>query len=149
MIESIVTRVNERIERNQYFAVANTHDKMSTRIFKEQKDRNGNSSKPYSTKPIYVSADKLPRQAGERRGKTFYFQGGYSELKRAIGRPHLEYFGTLGKDFDTGLVEINKNLFQVILSEENKGKIERHFPEFFKFSKEEIEYLKEQIIGSN
>lgn len=144
-LETIVVEVNQRLEANILDAVVDTHDMMTDRIFNELKDRDGNGPKPYSTKPLWTT--ELPRKAGERRGKkSYYFEGGYAQLKKEVGRPPLQLFGNLFKDFSTGLVEVNKNNYRVVVSEENANKIQGNFENFFRINKDEIEFLNEKLV---
>lgn len=143
-VEEIVINVNNRLQDNIYPAIIDVHSMMTERMFEEYKDRNGNAPKPYDTKPIYVS--NPPRKSGEKKGKTYYYEGGYAQLKKQIGEPPLRYTGNLFKDFSTGLVEVDENTYRVVVSDENVGKLERYFPEFPKHSKEELDYLLKRLV---
>ena len=74
------------------------------RIFDEGLDSTGNKIGEYSTKPIYISKKDSPRNAGEDKGKSLFFPGGYKQFKGAIGRGekvNLKLFGRLQTDYVT------------------------------------------------
>lgn len=77
---------------------------VSKRVFTEGKATDGSLIGQYSTKPIYISKKNSPRNAGEDKGKTLFFPGGYREFKEKIGRGekvNLKLFGRLQTDYLT------------------------------------------------
>ena len=145
--------LKSKLETRVYDAMIDLHDDMSKRIFKELKDSQGGSPKPYSTKPLWMSVINYPqgvKKAGRpsKTGKTLYLEGGYSQLKSEINRPPLELSGTLAGDFRNALRTVKKiNAFEYhfVVDSENLNKIEGHFTEFFKPSEEEIDNLKNSL----
>ena len=138
-IDDILEKQINELEEKFYFAVLDTHDEMVNRIFEQQKDANGGEPNPYSTEPIWVSRKSLPREAGQKSksGKTRYFEGGYKELKAAIGRPPLELKGLLKLDFTNGIRQVSPLEFEVDVNKESLNKIKGNFSKFFVLSREE------------
>jgi len=140
-----------KLEKNFAEAVYDLHIDMSRRIFKEQKDINGNSPRPYDTNPMYASVDRYKgvRLGGKKTksGKSKYFEGGYSELKRESGKPPIELFGKLKSEWANGVREINPFEYDIVVSQEDGNKIKGNFVNFFKVSKSEKENLLKRING--
>jgi hypothetical protein len=140
-----------KLEKNFAEAVVDLHDDMYKRIFKENKDINGNSPKPYDTEPIYASVDRYKgvRLGGKKTksGKSKYFEGGYSQLKRESGKPPIELFGNLKSNFANGVREVNPFEYEIVVEKENADKIKGNFVNFFKVSKTEKEKLLKKING--
>ena len=140
-----------KLEKNFSEAVFDMHDDMAIRIFKQNKDINGNSPKPYDTDPLYASVDRYKgvRLGGKKTksGKSKYFEGGYSQLKRESGKPPIELFGNLKSNFANGVREINPFEYEIVVSTENADKIKGNFVNFFKVSKTEKENLLKRING--
>lgn len=140
-----------KLEKNFAEAVYDMHADMSTRIFIDNKDINGNKPKAYDTKPMYASvqAYRGVRLGGEKTksGKSKYFEGGYSQLKKESGRPPIELFGNLKSDFANGVREVNPFEYEIVVSKENNDKIKGNFVNFFKVSKSEKENLLKTIIS--
>ncbi len=122
-----------------YLCASDLKDAMTERIFVKSLGTDGQdlNSKPYSTEPIYLSTDSLisslaafkfgKPKGKENKGKPIksaYFQGGYSELKKAIGRPRLELTNNLFLDF-TNTPQINDfETVKFLVDEFNLEKIE-------------------------
>jgi len=140
-----------KLEKNFAEAVYDLHIDMSRRIFKEQKDINGNSPRPYDTNPMYASVDRYKgvRLGGKKTksGKSKYFEGGYSQLKRESGKPPIELFGKLKSEWANGVREINPFEYDIVVSQEDGNKIKGNFVNFFKVSKSEKENLLKRING--
>jgi hypothetical protein len=149
--ENVFDAYKMKLEKNFAEAVFDLHIDMSRRIFKEQKDINGNSPKPYDTDPIYASVDRYKgvRLGGKKTksGKSKYFEGGYSQLKRESGKPPIELFGNLKSNFANGVREINPFEYEIVVEKENADKIKGNFANFFKVSKTEKEKLLKRING--
>ncbi len=134
------------------FAIAaeELHQDMAIRIFDKNQDRNGSPQKPYSTDPISVKAppDGIPREGGRKSksGKTRYFEGGYSQLKSAMGQAPQNLFGALKTSFVTGLREINEYEYHISMREEEFVKTTGKLKVFFYPTKEEIEQAKKTIL---
>jgi len=150
-VENVFEAYKMKLEKNFAEAVFDLHIDMSRRIFKEQKDINGNSPKPYDTDPIYASVDRYKgvRLGGKKTksGKSKYFEGGYSQLKRESGKPPIELFGNLKSNFANGVREINPFEYEIVVEKENADKIKGNFANFFKVSKTEKEKLLKRING--
>jgi hypothetical protein len=109
----------------------NLKDEMQERIFDRTENTSGakvQSVKPYSTNPIYVSKDSLPRKVSTtgKSGKSIesaYFPGGYNELKQAVGRPPLELTNRLKTDFLNQPIETTSNSVQFFLVGESAEKV--------------------------
>lgn len=141
-LEKILHRAEDRFRD----AVIDVHDAMTTRIFVKNIDIFGNKPDPYSTKPLWISREDLPREAGEPRGKkSRHFEGGYSQLKSEIGRRPIELKGELFKDFSTGLRDVGDNTYRVVINEKNQNKVDGHFDRFFKLSDAEKKYIIEAL----
>ena len=129
------------------------HDSMVKRIFKDNKDINGNKPKPYSTKPMYASKATYSnfRLGGEetRGGKSKYFEGGYSQLKSESDRPPIDLFGNLRDSFVNGLTEVSPYEYEIVIPIEDGDKIRRHFANFFKISQKEKQNLLKDIISDS
>jgi hypothetical protein len=149
--ENVFEAYKMKLEKNFAEAVFDLHIDMSRRIFKEQKDINGNSPKPYDTAPIYASVDRYKgvRLGGKKTksGKSKYFEGGYSQLKKESGRPPIELFGSLKSNFANGVREVNPFEYEIVVEKENADKIKGNFVNFFKVSKTEKEKLLKKING--
>jgi len=140
-----------KLEKNFAEAVYELHADMVIRIFKENKDINGNKPKAYDAKPIYASVEayKGVKLGGKKTksGKSKYFEGGYSQLKNESGRPPIELFGNLKSDFANGVREVNPFEYEIVVSKENNDKIKGNFVNFFKVSKSEKENLLKTIVS--
>ncbi len=150
-VDNIFEAYKLKLEKNFAEAVYDLHIDMSRRIFKEQKDINGNSPRPYDTKPIYASVDRYKgvRLGGKKTksGKSKYFEGGYSQLKNESEKPPIELFGNLKSNFANGVREVNPFEYDIVLEKENADKVKGNFVNFFKVSKLEKENLLKTIIG--
>jgi hypothetical protein len=155
--ENLFEAYKIKLEKNFAEAVFDLHIDMSRRIFKEQKDINGNSPKPYDTKPIYASIAKYKgevvlggKKTKNGTGKSKYFEGGYSQLKRESGKPPIELFGSLKSNFSNAVRavrEVNPFEYEIVVEKENADKIKGNFVNFFKVSKTEKENLLKKING--
>lgn len=124
-------------------AVFDTHVMYQERIFEEGDDIKGNKS-TYSSEPAWISRQNIPREAGKKSksGKSRYFEGGYSEMKKAVGRRPFVLFGVLQNAIATGLrqvgllkweLSIPDDKYLTTTNERNKN--------FFKLSDTEKKYL--------
>lgn len=152
--ENIFEAYKMKLEKNFAESVFDLHDQMMKRIFKENKDINGNKTKPYSTELMYASkaAYKGIRLGGEntRGGKSKRFEGGYAQLKQESGRPPILLFGNLEKSFNNGaeaVVKVNELEYNIVLPKEDNDKVKGNFKEFFKVSKKEKENLLKRIVS--
>lgn len=140
-----------KLEKNFSEAVYDLHADMAIRIFKENKDINGNKPKAYDTKPMYASvkAYKGIRLGGEKTktGKSKYFEGGYNQLKNESGRPPIELFGNLKSNFANGVREVTPFEYEIVVEKQNMDKIKGNFSNFFKVSKSEKENLLKTIVS--
>ena len=138
-----------KLEKNFAEAVFDMHNDMGERIFRENKDINGNKTKPYDTKPIYASKSvyRGVRLGGEntKGGKSKRFEGGYAQLKQESGRPPIMLFGNLERSFNNGLRQVNELEYTIVLPNEDNSKVKGNFKEFFKVSKKEKENLLKRI----
>ena len=155
-VDNIFEAYQMKLEKNFYEAVLNLHDSMVERIFKENKDINGNKPKPYSTEPIYASVARYKgvRLGGQKTesGKSKYFEGGYSQLKSESGRPPIELFGRLRDSFENGtraIKKISNYEYEIVVPKEDGDKIRGHFANFFKVSEKEKQNLLKTIIGDS
>ena len=152
-LENIFEAYEMRLEKNFAEAVFNLHEAMSDRIFKDNKDINGNKPKPYSTEPMYASKATYSnfRLGGKetRGGKSKYFEGGYSQLKSESGRPPIELFGRLRESFNEGLTQVKPYEYEIVIPIEDGNKIKRHFANFFKISQKEKQNLLKDIISDS
>ena len=155
-VDNIFEAYRMKLEENFYEAVLNLHDSMVERIFKENKDINGNKPKPYSTKPMYASKATYSnfRLGGKdtRGGKSKYFEGGYSQLKSESGRPPIDLFGNLRDSFENGtraIKKISNYEYEIVVPKEDGDKIRGHFANFFKASEKEKQNLLKDIIGDS
>ena len=140
-----------KIAKNFAEAMFDLHDQMGERIFRENKDINGNKPEPYSTEPISVSKKNYRnvRLGGvkSKTGKTHRFEGGYAQLKSESGRPPIMLFGNLEKSFNNGLREVNDFEYHIVVPKEDMNKIDGHFKTFFKVSKKEETNLINSIVS--
>lgn len=155
-VDNIFDAYQMKLEKNFYEAVLNLHDSMVERIFKENKDINGNKPKPYSTEPMYASVARYKgvRLGGQKTesGKSKYFEGGYSQLKSESGRPPIELFGRLRDSFENGtraIKKISNYEYEIVVPKEDGDKIRGHFVNFFKVSEKEKQNLLKTIIGDS
>lgn len=144
-LKDILDKRIKEVEVDFYDTIVEVHDMMTKRIFTDNLDANGNKPKPYSTKPLWISQSSIPRAAGVKKAKTYYFEVGYSQMKREIGRPPLKLKEDLAKDFATGLREIGENQYAIIVTEESANKLEGNFPSFAKVSDKERKFIKESL----
>lgn len=152
-VDNIFDAYKMKLEKNFAEAVFDMHDAMVKRIFVDNKDINGNKTKPYSTEPMYASVArykgvKLGGQKTES-GKSKYFEGGYSQLKSESGRPPIELTGRLRDSFENGLREVNPYEYEIVVPKEDGDKIRGHFANFFKASEKEKQNLLKDIIGDS
>lgn len=152
-VDNIFDAYKMKLEKNFAEAVFDMHDAMVKRIFTDNKDINGNKTKPYSTEPMYASVArykgiKLGGQKTES-GKSKYFEGGYSQLKSESGRPPIELTGRLRDSFENGLREVNPYEYEIVVPKEDGDKIRGHFANFFKASEKEKQNLLKDIIGDS
>jgi hypothetical protein len=149
--ENILDAYKMKLEKNFAESVFDLHDQMMKRIFKENKDINGNKTKPYSTELMYASkaAYKGVRLGGEntKGGKSKRFEGGYAQLKQESGRPPIVLFGNLERSFNNGLLKVNDLEYTIVLPKEDNDKVNANFKEFFKVSKKEKENLLKTIVS--
>jgi hypothetical protein len=149
--ENILDAYRMKLEKNFAESVFDLHDQMMKRIFKENKDINGNKTKPYSTELMYASkaAYKGVRLGGEntRGGKSKRFEGGYAQLKQESGRPPIVLFGNLERSFNNGLLKVNDLEYTIVLPKDDNDKVKGNFKEFFKVSKKEKENLLKAIVS--
>ena len=152
-VDNIFDAYQMKLEKNFAEAVFDLHEAMFDRIFKDNKDINGNKPKPYSTKPMYASKATYSnfKLGGEetRGGKSKYFENGYSQLKRESDRPPIELFGRLRESFDEGLTQVNAYEYEIVIPIEDGDKIRGHFVNFFKVSEKENQNLLKTIIGDS
>jgi hypothetical protein len=124
------------------------------RIFDESKGTNGQSlpSTPYSTRPLSVPVDSLPRRAGEisESGKTAFFIGGYAQLKQQVGRKPLELTGELRRDFSSPIIEANNSTITVsVKSASSADKIESlefRYGRIFTLNEQEIDIVQRVYV---
>jgi len=156
-LDNVFEAYQMKLEKNFAEAVFDMHDAMAKRIFKDNKDINGNEPKPYSTEPMYASVARykgLVRLGGEKTksGKSKYFEGGYSQLKSESGRPPIELTGSLKDSFENGtraIKKINNYEYDIVVPKEDGDKIRGHFVNFFKVSQKEKQNLLKDIIGDS
>lgn len=152
-VDNIFEAYKMRLEKNFAEAVFDMHDAMVKRIFTDNKDINGNKTKPYSTEPMYASVARYKgvRLGGQKTesGKSKYFEGGYSQLKSESGRPPIELTGRLRDSFENGLREVNPYEYEIVVPKEDGDKIRGHFANFFKASEKEKQNLLKDIIGDS
>jgi hypothetical protein len=113
------------------------------------------SVSPYSTKPLYINPDRLPRKAGSNVGKrgtpieSSYFSGGYSQMKSEVGRPPAELIGTLRSDFvSTQFVTSGMKLQISVSKNESAGKVaglQNKYGRIFYPTEEELKTMGEVI----
>lgn len=113
------------------------------------------SVSPYSTKPLYINPDRLPRKAGSdigKRGKPIessYFSGGYNQMKAEVGRPVAELIGTLRSDFvSTPFVASGLKLQISVTKDESAGKVaglQKKFGRIFYPTEQELQMIGDVI----
>ena len=152
-VDNIFDAYQMKLEKNFAEAVFDMHDAMVKRIFTDNKDINGNKTKPYSTEPMYASVARYKgvRLGGQKTesGKSKYFEGGYSQLKSESGRPPIELTGRLRDSFENGLREVNPYEYEIVVAKEDGDKIRGNFANFFKVSEKEKQNLLKTIIGDS
>lgn len=150
-LDKIFEAYKIKLEKNFSEAVYDLHADMAIRIFKDNKDINGNKPKSYDTKPMYASVKDYRgvRLGGEKTktGKSKYFEGGYGQLKSESGRPPIELFGNLKSNFANGVREVTPFEYEIVVEKQNMHKIKGNFSNFFKVSKSEKENLLKTIIS--
>ena len=150
-LDNIFEAYRMKLEKNFAEAVFDMHDQMGERIFRENKDINGNKTKAYDTKPMYASKDKYRgvRLGGEntKGGKSKKFEGGYNQLKNESGRPPIMLFGNLERSFNNGIRQVNELEYTIVLPKEDNDKVKGNFQNFFKVSKSEKENLLKAIVS--
>jgi hypothetical protein len=140
-----------------YLCASDLKDAMSERIFVKSIGADGQQlpSKPYSSDPIYVDPNSLPRsvssfQVGKtgKKIKSAYFPNGYGQLKTAIGRGALELTNNLFLDF-TNTPQVDQfNTVKILVDENNVGKIaglEKLYGEIFFPTEDELNDLTDCI----
>lgn len=82
-LTNLINRINMfvRSDRNLRVALITTLAIHKPRIFAQGFDAKGQKIGTYSTKPISISKKQQARQTGKT-----YFEGGYAEYKKAVGR---------------------------------------------------------------
>lgn len=152
--ENIFEAYKMKLEKNLAEAVFDMHNDMGERIFRENKDINGNKFKAYDTTLMYASksAYKGVRLGGEntKGGKSKKFVGGYAQLKQESGRPPARLFGSLESSFNNGnraVKKINDLEFHIVLPIEDYLKTVKNFPNTFEASKKEKENLLKRIVS--
>ena len=150
-LDTILEAYQMKLEKNFYEAVLELHDSMVVRIFTDNKDINGNKPKAYDTKPMYASVEayKNVTLGGKKTksGKSKYFEGGYSQLKRESKKPPIELFGTLRDSFENGVREVTPFEYEIVVPIQDGDKIRGNFVNFFKSSKKERENLLKKIVS--
>jgi len=87
-------------------------------------DADGNPFKPYSSKPLYISAHHRPRPKGGQKtkgGKSRFFAGGYAEYRQAtVGhqRPDLFASGDMFRAFQARELTPTKGIVHFIKTKE-------------------------------
>lgn len=159
-VELFIEAQKRRIEKNLYDASIDLLETMSDRIFVENKDIKGNKYldiKPYDTNALSISRSAIPREAGRKSksGKTRYFEGGYAEMKKEVGRPPLKLFGNLETSWNNSLRQVESTLsedpyeFTMAVPKEDSLKIEGHFADFFRVSETELNQFKLNVIRND
>lgn len=69
--ENIFEAYKQKLEKNFAEAVFDMHADMAIRIFKENKDINGNLGKPYSTKPSIIGDENSPIKFVPKNAKEY------------------------------------------------------------------------------
>ncbi len=157
-LDNIFEAYRMKLEKNFAEAVFDLHDEMGERIFRENKDINGNKTKAYDTKPMYASKDKYRgvRLGGKntKGGKSKKFEGGYNQLKNESGRPPILLFGNLERSFNNGardfsgaVKQVNELEYTIVIPKEDNDKVKGNFQTFFKVSKSEKENLLKAIVS--
>lgn len=150
-LDNIFEAYRMKLEKNFAEAVFDMHDEMGERIFRENKDINGNKTKAYDTTPMYASSDRYKnvRLGGKKTksGKSHYFAGGYNQLKNESGRPPILLFGNLERSFNNGVRQVNELEYTIVLPKEDNDKVKGNFQNFFKVSKSEKENLLKAIVS--
>jgi len=148
-VENFIESQKRRIEKNLYDAAIELHLDMTERIFEKNKDINGNAPRPYDTKPAYFSRKSIPREAGKKTGLSRKFEGGYSEMKKAVGEPPLRLFGVLENSWNNSLRQKDPYEFTFSVPFEDAQKIKGNFKQFFKVSESEMEKFKLNVIKND
>ena len=150
-LDNIFEAYRMKLEKNFAEAVFDMHDQIGERIFRENKDINGNKTKAYDTKLMYASKNKYRgvRLGGEntKGGKSKKFVGGYNQLKNESGRPPIMLFGNLERSFNNGIRQVNELEYTIVLPKEDNDKVKGNFQNFFKVSKSEKENLLKAIVS--
>ena len=150
-VENFIEAQKRRIERNLYEAAVELHLDMTERIFEQNKDINGNSPRPYDTKPVTLSRKSIPREAGKKTktGLSRKFEGGYAEMKKAVGEPPIRLFGVLENSWNNSLRQNNPYEFTFSVPFEDAQKIKGNFKQFFRYSQSELEKFKLNVIKND
>lgn len=152
-VENFIDAQKRRIELNLFEAAIELHLDITERIFKNNKDINGNATKPYSTNPIYASIAKYKgvKLGGEKTesGKSKYFAGGYNQLKSESGRPPIELFGVLKSSWSNSLRQNDAYEFTMSVPIEDANKIKGNFKNFFRASESELNKFKLNVIKND
>jgi hypothetical protein len=141
-LDELIRKELERLDDVLFYKAADLLDDMSRRIFNENKDINGNSPKPYSNKPAWFATKDLPRKAGRlsESKKTAYFESGYAQMKKEVGRPPLQLNNNLQQDFNNGLEKSGFLEWVIKVDKASINKIKGNkWEDFFKPNQKEIE----------
>ena len=141
-LDELIRRELERLDDVLFYKAADLLDDMSRRIFIENKDINGNDPKPYSNKPAWFATKDLPRKAGRlsESKKTAYFESGYAQMKKEVGRPPLQLNNNLQQDFNNGLEKSGFLEWVIKVDKASINKIKGNkWSDFFKPNQKEIE----------
>jgi len=97
------------------------------------------------------SRKSIPREAGKKSksGLSRKFEGGYSEMKKAVGEPPLRLFGVLENSWNNSLRQNNPYEFTFSVPFEDAQKIKGNFKQFFKVSESEMEKFKLNVIKND
>ena len=141
-LDELIRKELERLDDVLFYKAADLLDDMSRRIFIENKDINGNDPKPYSNKPAWFATKDLPRKAGRlsESKKTAYFESGYAQMKKEVGRPPLQLNNNLQQDFNNGLEKSGFLEWVIKVDKASINKIKGNkWEDFFKPNQKEIE----------
>jgi hypothetical protein len=141
-LDELIRKELERLDDVLFYKAADLLDDMSRRIFIENKDINGNDPKPYSNKPAWFATKDLPRKAGRlsESKKTAYFESGYAQMKKEVGRPPLQLNNNLQQDFNNGLEKSGFLEWVIKVDKASINKIKGNkWLDFFKPNQKEIE----------
>jgi hypothetical protein len=141
-LNELIRKELERLDDVLFYKAADLLDDMSRRIFDENKDINGKDPKPYSNKPAWFATKDLPRKAGRlsESKKTAYFESGYAQMKKEVGRPPLKLNNNMFQDFNSGLQRGGFLEYNIVVDKATTNKIKGNkWEDFFKPNQKEIE----------